>query len=44
MSHSKKTEKRQWKQRKNTQHPHGQVKSYEKLGEEIAKITKKYDE
>jgi hypothetical protein len=43
MSHSKKEEERHWKQRKNNQHPHDDVKSFKKLGEEIAQITKKYD-
>ncbi|WP_455660913.1 DUF6254 family protein [Pradoshia sp.] len=43
MSHSKKEEERHWKQRKEAQNPHGEVKNFKKLGEEIAQITKKYD-
>ena len=34
MSHSKKEQERQWNQRKNSQNPHGKVKSFEKLAEE----------
>ena len=43
MSHSKK-EERSSKQRKDSQHSHGEEKAFVKIGEEIAKITKKYDE
>ena len=34
MTQSKKQEERQWKQRKQTQKPHGNVASFDKLYEE----------
>ncbi|WP_241680155.1 DUF6254 family protein [Metabacillus mangrovi] len=33
MSQSKKQEERQWKDRKQNQHPHGEVKSFKELAE-----------
>lgn len=44
MSHSQKKEERNRKQKKNSQHPQEEVNSYKKLGEEIAKITKIYED
>ena len=43
MTHSKKEEKRNSNQKKNSQHSHGKNEVFVKMGEEIAKITKKYD-
>ena len=42
MSQSRK-EERNKKQRKDSQHSNGEDKVFVKMGEEIAKITKKYD-
>lgn len=42
MTHSKKEEKRNSNQKKK-QHSHGENEVFVKMGEEIAKITKKYD-
>ncbi|WP_232718524.1 DUF6254 family protein [Bacillus sp. FJAT-45037] len=37
MSQSKSQETRQWHQRKETQHPHGKIKSLKTLSEETKK-------
>lgn len=37
MTQSKKQEERQWRQRKETQHPHGKVKSFDQLADEPGK-------
>ena len=37
MSKSKSQEERQWRQRKESQHPHGKVKTFEQLAEDSAK-------
>nr|WP_249292403.1 DUF6254 family protein [Metabacillus flavus] len=37
MSQSKKQEERQWKDHKQAQHPHGEVKSLKELSEETDK-------
>ncbi|WP_241156808.1 DUF6254 family protein [Bacillus sp. FJAT-42376] len=41
MSQSKKQEERQWKDHKQHQNPHGEVKSLEELSEEVGTKTKK---
>ena len=37
MSKSKSQEERQWRQRKESQHPHGKVKTFEQLAEDAGK-------
>ncbi|HZG74167.1 MAG TPA: DUF6254 family protein [Chondromyces sp.] len=37
MSHSKREEEREWRERKESQHPHGKVKSFEQLAEDAGK-------
>jgi hypothetical protein len=37
MTQSKRQEERQWKDRKQSQHPHGKVKSFEQLAEDAGK-------
>ncbi|MFZ3589547.1 DUF6254 family protein [Bacillus sp. DJP31] len=37
MTQSKKQQERQWTTRKESQNPHGKVKSFEELGEEATK-------
>jgi hypothetical protein len=37
MTQSKKQEERQWRQRKETQHPHGKIKSFDQLADEAGK-------
>lgn len=37
MTQSKQQQERQWKDRKQSQNPHGKVKSYEQLAEDMGK-------
>ena len=43
MSFSKKDEQEYLKQKKDPKSSRGEAKAYVKMGEEVAKITKKYD-
>ena len=43
MTHSKKEDKRNKNQKKNSKNSHEDNEVFVKMGEEIAKITKKYD-
>ena len=43
MAHSKKEDKRNMNRKKNSQRSDGENEVFVKMGEEIAKITKKYD-
>ncbi|WP_238985051.1 DUF6254 family protein [Bacillus kwashiorkori] len=40
MTWSKKTKERMWRARKNTNNPHGKIKSLEQLAEETGKESK----
>ncbi|MFC4321620.1 DUF6254 family protein [Litchfieldia salsa] len=37
MTQSKKQQERQWRERKEAQHPHGKVKTFEQLAEDASK-------
>ncbi|HEY9577663.1 MAG TPA: DUF6254 family protein [Pseudobacillus sp.] len=41
MSHSKRQEERQWRERKQSQNPHGKVKTFEQLAEDAGKDEKR---